>query len=140
MSDISFMAHLLIRLRRSARGLDHRRAGTHMGDLFGMGTYLAEDSSKSDIYAKPDAHGIKCMLVCRVCLGETYYTRQPPGISMPPDDRCDSVTALRLDEGGRRPPRVRRLRTRAGHSRVPDILPPRLRLHLRAPSQIRRVH
>ena len=81
-------------------GLDYRRAGTHMGDLFGMGTYLAEDSSKSDIYAKPDAHGIKCMLVCRVCLGETWYTREPlRRISMPPDDR-DSVTALRLDEGG----------------------------------------
>ena len=82
-------------------GLDHRRAGTHMGDLFGMGTYLAEDSSKSDIYAKPDTGGcVKCMLVCRACLGETYYTRrQLSGISMPPDG-YDSITALRQDEGG----------------------------------------
>ena len=83
-------------------GLDYRRAGAHMGALFGMGTYLAEDSSKSDIYARPDAaSGVKCMLVCRACLGETYYTRQQlQGISMPPDHQCDSVTALRRDEGG----------------------------------------
>ena len=81
-------------------GLDHRRAGTHMGDLFGMGTYLAEDSSKSDIYAKPDAHGIKCILVCRACLGNTGYTNQPMRGIMKPPDGYDSITALRQDEGG----------------------------------------
>ena len=86
-------------------GLDHRRAGSHMGALFGMGTYLAEDSSKADIYAKPDGgtkqDSVSCMLVCRACLGNTSYARKPLGgnCMMPPDDG-DSVTALRVDEGG----------------------------------------
>ena len=85
-------------------GLDHRRGGTNAGRLFGVGTYLAEDSSKSDIYAggNPDDDDERrcCMLVCRACLGETsYLSHSAPNLSMPPND-ADSVTALRSDETG----------------------------------------
>jgi hypothetical protein len=81
-------------------GLDHRRAGTNAGALFGIGTYLAEDASKSDIYAKPDSSGLRCILVCRTCLGNTCYMNGPDqSLTMPPKNG-DSVTALRQDEGG----------------------------------------
>ena len=72
----------------------------HGGKAFGYGTYLAEDSSKSDFYATPGATGLSCILVCRACLGKTHYaTDFMPDITMPPDGK-DSITALRRDEGG----------------------------------------
>ena len=97
-------SELIERLR--LQGLDPRRAGSNFGKLYGHGVYLAANSSKSDIYTKPNADGERCILVVRACLGETHRApRAMQNILMPPE-RSDkrgplnSVTALRTDQGG----------------------------------------
>ena len=91
------------------QGLDPRRGGTNRGKMFGVGTYLAAHSSKSDIYAAANAAGERCILVVRACLGEPHkvknYEENMRNWSMPPE-RTDgrgpfsSVVALTLAEGG----------------------------------------
>lgn len=51
-------------------------AGSAAGTLYGRGIYLAECSSKSDEYTVEDegAEGLRSLLLCRACLGRTYYT------------------------------------------------------------------
>lgn len=39
--------------RLQHQGLDPRYAGTHSGKMFGVGSYLASNSSKSDLYTEP---------------------------------------------------------------------------------------
>mmetsp|Transcript_36115 Transcript_36115/g.100254 ORF Transcript_36115/g.100254 Transcript_36115/m.100254 type:complete len:135 (-) Transcript_36115:121-525(-) len=51
-------------------------AGTGAGSAFGPGAYLAEASSKSDEYARPDEDGLYTMLICRVCLGKVARTER----------------------------------------------------------------
>merc|ERR1711920_1104907 len=49
-------------------------AGSSAGAAFGPGAYLAEASTKSDEYSKPDCNGVYAMLICRVCLGKVART------------------------------------------------------------------
>jgi len=49
-------------------------AGTNAGTLYGRGVYLAESVSKSDEYTQENAHGERCILVCRATLGYVNYT------------------------------------------------------------------
>ena len=80
--------------------------GTRTGGLFGVGTYFAAHSSKSDIYTRPDADGERCILLTRVCLGEPHYTNVPmreatlPPPRGPGRPRCDSVVARTVTDGG----------------------------------------
>ena len=88
------------------QGFDERYAGEHFGALFGKGVYFAETASKSDIYTSPDASDERCMFLSRVCLGETYNTRQAMrNIWKPPmrDDKrglYNSVRAMKQSDGG----------------------------------------
>ena len=97
-------SELIERLR--LQGLDPRRAGSHFGALYGCGVYLAANSSKSDIYTKPNADGERCILVVRACLGEAYQAKAPMRQALMPPERPDgrgalnSVAALRTDQGG----------------------------------------
>ena len=87
-------------------GLDPRRGGEHFGKLFGVGTYLATNSSKSDIYTEPNAAGERCVLVVRTVLGEPHKTKvSMPTVNKPPDrpdgrGALNSVVALTQAEGG----------------------------------------
>lgn len=93
------------RLQRS--GLDPRYAGTNRGKMFGVGTYLASNSSKSDLYTKPNAAGERCILLVRATLGEPARLTSPqPNLLMPPerpDKRgpLSSVVGMTTAEGGR---------------------------------------
>ena len=85
------------------RGPNPGYAGTNAGSLFGLGNYFALNSSKADIYTKPSRRyrsGARCVLVCRVLLGEPYRTVAPcQTIRKPPDDplrHLSSVVALTL--------------------------------------------
>mmetsp|Transcript_34718 Transcript_34718/g.77922 ORF Transcript_34718/g.77922 Transcript_34718/m.77922 type:complete len:271 (+) Transcript_34718:375-1187(+) len=50
--------------------------------LYGPGVYLAEMSSKSDEYAVDSSDELRCILLCRVLLGETLtLTRGGPGVN-----------------------------------------------------------
>ena len=88
------------------QGFDERYAGEHFGALFGKGVYFAETPSKSDIYTSTDASNERFMFLSRVCLGETYDTRQAmQNIWKPPmrDDKrglCNSVRAMKQTDGG----------------------------------------
>lgn len=89
------------------QGLDPRYAGEHMGKLFGHGTYLASNASKSDIYTTPDpTSGMRCLLLVRTCLGEAEYASQScPGVLRPKERRdgrgpLNSVVARTLRSGG----------------------------------------
>ena len=88
------------------QGLDPRRGGTNVGKMFGVGTYLADLSSKSDIYTTPNDQGERCLLWVRACLGEAYQAdKRNQDMTIPPerDDRkgpLNSVVALTKDEGG----------------------------------------
>ena len=91
------------------QGLDPRLGGTNRGKMFGVGTYLASNSSKSDVYAAPNAAGERCILVVRTCLGEPYRVKKHDqsmrNWSMPPKrpdgkGSLSSVVALTLAEGG----------------------------------------
>ena len=89
------------------QGFNPRLGGSNFGALFGIGTYLACNSSKSDIYTTPNDAGERCILVVRACLGETFYVHDEPARDwMQPPDRFDkrgthnSVVALTLQHGG----------------------------------------
>ena len=89
------------------QGLDPRRAGSNAGKMFGSGIYLADLSSKSDIYTTPNENGERCILCVRTCLGEAYKaTARDETMTIPPerdDGRgpLNSVVALRRGaEGG----------------------------------------
>ena len=87
-------------------GLDPRNAGSNAGAMFGNGTYLADLSSKSDIYTTPNANGERCMLLVRACLGEVHQATRANRVMMRPPERpdgrgpLDSVLALTQTEGG----------------------------------------
>jgi len=96
----------LVESRLLMQGLDPRYAGEHFGKLFGSGIYLATNSSKSDIYTKPNPAGERCILVVRACLGEAYLCSEPMRRSLRPPERPDgrgalsSVIALTTTGGG----------------------------------------
>lgn len=96
-------------------GLDPRRGGESTGKMFGVGTYLAANSSKADIYTDQRAlRGkvrTKCgaprqIVVVRALLGESYRATAPmTGIFRPPDGKqdgrpLDSVWADTHENGG----------------------------------------
>merc|ERR1719210_3303334 len=57
-----------------SKGFSLTKAGSNAGSMYGPGIYLAENSSKSDEYARDDQdglyQGLYCLLLCRACLGE----------------------------------------------------------------------
>jgi hypothetical protein len=87
-------------------GFDPRRGGTNAGKMFGVGSYFAENASKSDRYAEPNGDNEHCMVVARVCLGATHMTKDACwDFTMPPDRSdgngpLDSVTAEKRTAGG----------------------------------------
>eukprot|EP01047_Picozoa_sp_COSAG01_P023947 COSAG01_NODE_1463_length_10232_cov_5.501234_11_plen_529_part_00 len=97
-------SHMVDRLQK--QGLDPRHAGTHFGKMFGVGTYLATNSSKSDIYTEPNEAGERCILVVRACLGEPYRAKKSDTKLLKPPDRPDgrgplsSVMGLTKDQQG----------------------------------------
>ena len=57
--------------------------------LYGGGVYFAEDSCKAHQYAKRGG----CVFLCRVVLGDVYYTKSKmAGVRRPPKNK-DSVVA-----------------------------------------------
>jgi len=54
------------------QGLDPRYAGSNAGKMYGFGTYLATNSSKSDRYAQPNDAGEQCIFVVRTLLAESH--------------------------------------------------------------------
>ena len=92
--------------RLQMQGLDARYAGEHRGKMFGNGLYFATNSSKSDIYTTPDAAGLRCLLVVRVCLGEPHRAKAGDKSMKRAPDRQDqrgplsSVVGLKENEGG----------------------------------------
>lgn len=49
------------------------RSGSNRGALFGKGIYLAESCTKADEYGKEGPDHLRCMLACRVTLGNVLY-------------------------------------------------------------------
>jgi len=49
-------------------------AGSAAGSLYGRGIYLAENSTKSDEYTRPDKGGERNLLLCRATLGRVFYS------------------------------------------------------------------
>lgn len=92
--------------RLSMQGLDPRYAGENAGKLFGAGSYFAANSSKSDIYTTANAAGERCILICRVCLGEGSMTKEPCPSATRPPERADgrgplnSIVAVTQANGG----------------------------------------
>ena len=96
------------------QGLDPRYGGSHGGRMFGYGTYLASNSSKSDLYTGTQpANGERVVLVVRANLGEPYYEkleteqrrREIQSWRMPPtrsDERgpLHSIVAVTRQNGG----------------------------------------
>lgn len=89
------------------QGLDPRLAGSNVGNLFGVGTYFAANSSKSDLYTTPNEAGERCILVSRVCLGEPFRARQgdrnmrlPPARTSGNPGRLNSVIGMTQAQGG----------------------------------------
>eukprot|EP00928_Gymnodinium_smaydae_P026540 TRINITY_DN20811_c0_g1_i1.p1 TRINITY_DN20811_c0_g1~~TRINITY_DN20811_c0_g1_i1.p1 ORF type:complete len:623 (+),score=50.09 TRINITY_DN20811_c0_g1_i1:185-2053(+) len=91
-------------------GFDPRRGGSFVGKMFGVGTYLAEHASKSDLYGDGDPKGNAqgrehCLLFVKALLGRAHYTKiKLETATKPPDDSdgkpLDSVVALTEAEGG----------------------------------------
>lgn len=92
--------------RLMKQGLDPRYAGTHFGKLFGVGAYLASNSSKSDIYTEPNDVGERVVLVVRACLGEPHFASGAMRDALKPPERPDgrgpltSVVAETIASGG----------------------------------------
>ena len=92
--------------RLNLQGLDPRCAGEHFGKLYGMGTYLATNASKSDIYTQPNDQGERCVLVVRTCLGEAQPAKEAMPKAVKPKERadgrgfCNSVVAVTQANGG----------------------------------------
>lgn len=91
----------------SRGGIDPRRSGKSLAGsctpryapMFGHAIYLADDSSKSDIYAKPNEEGECCVLLVRTVLGEPYFALRENRTLLGPPLKCDCVVGLRDDEG-----------------------------------------
>mmetsp|Transcript_21677 Transcript_21677/g.45220 ORF Transcript_21677/g.45220 Transcript_21677/m.45220 type:complete len:862 (+) Transcript_21677:103-2688(+) len=53
-------------------------AGSGAGTMYGKGLYFSESSTKADEYSQDEPsgyyHGVRALLLCRVCMGEFYYT------------------------------------------------------------------
>mmetsp|Transcript_167380 Transcript_167380/g.296366 ORF Transcript_167380/g.296366 Transcript_167380/m.296366 type:complete len:570 (+) Transcript_167380:83-1792(+) len=54
-------------------GFTTKTAGSATGTLYGKGIYFAESITKADEYAREDAQGVCCALVCRVVGGRVLY-------------------------------------------------------------------
>lgn len=57
-------------------GFTMARAGSNTGSLYGKGTYFAESITKADEYARENADGVCCALVCRVVGGRVLYNNE----------------------------------------------------------------
>jgi hypothetical protein len=74
--------------------------------MYGKGCYLAENCTKADEYSKDEPggfyDGIFVMLLCRVCLGKTYYTthRNENARDHVEDGTHDSTLGDRLKTAG----------------------------------------
>ena len=91
-------------------GFNPQRGGEATGKLFGVASYFAANSSKSDDYTEERSNKLpKCssrtLVVARVALGEAFRATQPlQSATRPPDDdegvEFDSVWAEKRDAGG----------------------------------------
>jgi len=91
-------------------GFKPQRGGEVTGKLFGVGSYFAANSSKSDDYTEERANplprsSIRTLVVARVVLGEVHRTKQRMDrATRPPDgadeSELDSVLALPTTQGG----------------------------------------
>ena len=84
--------------------LDPQRGGEGAGAMFGIGSYFAENASKSDFYAtcpEPGRQAERCIMAVRVMLGNTKVvtTEDCESWSRAPDG-FDSVTAEKRGNGG----------------------------------------
>lgn len=52
-------------------GFNVSRAGSAAGTVLGIGIYVAPNSSFSHMYSREDATSKRCMILCRVLLGDT---------------------------------------------------------------------
>jgi len=83
----------------TTHGLDPRRSS--LSGLYGAGSYFADSASKSHQYSKDeDKDGCRCMLLCRVTMGDTFLTnrthrseRLPPENLFVPGRPYDSIFA-----------------------------------------------
>eukprot|EP00931_Biecheleriopsis_adriatica_P117637 TRINITY_DN93138_c0_g1_i1.p1 TRINITY_DN93138_c0_g1~~TRINITY_DN93138_c0_g1_i1.p1 ORF type:complete len:690 (-),score=119.73 TRINITY_DN93138_c0_g1_i1:27-2096(-) len=70
--------HVRTALSIAQNSFDIKFAGTGRGAMFGPGAYFAESCTKADEYAHDEPNGyydgIHAMLLCRVCMGNMYYT------------------------------------------------------------------
>ena len=78
------------------QGLDPRYSGSNGGKMFGLGTYLATNSSKADIYTEPNAAGERCVLVVRATLGEAYYENYHTPAGVTPEAHRSHIMSRRL--------------------------------------------
>jgi len=86
-------------------GFDAQRGGERDGrryaPLFGIGTYFADLSSKSDAYATEDHEGVRTLILARVLLGNTYVAREPMrDLPRAPDDHQSICGVRQCGEGG----------------------------------------
>ena len=92
--------------RLQEQGLDPRYAGTNRGKMFGVGSYMATDSSKSDLYTEPNADGERCIMLVRAALGEPARLKAADQGLLKPPERPDgrgplsSVVGLTRAAGG----------------------------------------
>ncbi|XP_072046898.1 zinc finger CCCH-type antiviral protein 1-like [Amphiura filiformis] len=64
------------------QNFDHRLSGTRVGAKFGQGTYFHKSAMYSDVYAKSDSRGHKCMFLARVLVGS--FTKGSQDLRRPP--------------------------------------------------------
>ena len=101
------------------QGLDPQRGGEGVGHMFGIGTYFAQNASKSDLYTTCSdcedgarycdcrhAQGERCILAARVLLGESKDVYEScSGRTRAPErddtgEPYDSLTAMTRQDGG----------------------------------------
>lgn len=88
-------------------GFDPQRGGEHFGAMFGVGTYFALNSSKSDIYTdslrdpamRHPRSAMRQLIIARVLMGRASAVHDPQRFYRAPDG-CDSVYALSNWNGG----------------------------------------
>lgn len=88
-------------------GFDAQRGGEVVGKMFGVASYFAINSSKSDIYTDDQMGGDRLsrsaerkMIIARLVLGRSFKTTEPCPDKHRPPDGFNSVWAERRDAGG----------------------------------------
>lgn len=91
----------IIRSGFDAQRGGERGVGQTYQPMFGVGTYFADLSSKSDAYATPAADGSRTLIVARVLLGNAHIARESMRNQERAPDGYHSICGVkRVDEGG----------------------------------------